>query len=141
MAALSADRNTLYADPRIEAYPVATDTTIYKGSLVMINSSGYAIPGADTASCVFVGVAQEQVVVASGADNGSKYVKVARLGCYRFAYGGTAAITDVGTMAYLVDDQTVNVAGSTSNDIPCGKITQVNTTANEVWLDIGLAWV
>lgn len=141
MTALSADRNTLYADPRVEAYPVATDTTIYKGSLVMLNSSGYAIPGADTASCVFVGVAQEQVVVASGADNGSKYVKVMRQGCYRFGYGGTAAITDIGTMVYLVDDQTVNVAASTTNDIPCGKITQVNTTANVVWIDIGLAWV
>ena len=139
MAALSADRNTLYADPRIEAYPVATATTIYKGALVMLSATGYAIPGADTTGCTFVGVAQEQVVNA-GAD-GAKYVKVARLGCYRFGYGGTAAITDVGTMVYLVDDQTVNVAGSTTNDIPCGKITQVNTTANVVWIDIGLAWV
>jgi len=140
MAALSADRNTLYADPRVEAYPVATDTTIYKGSLVMLNSSGYAIPGADTASCVFVGVAQEQVVVASGADNGSKYVKVRRLGCFKFGYGGTAAITLVGTKVYLVDDQTVNAVASTTNDIPAGYVTQY-VSASVVWIDIGLAWV
>jgi len=139
MTALSADRNTKFAEPTVESYPVAASTKIYKGSLVMINSSGYAIPGADTASCVFVGVAQEQIDNSSGS-NGDKRVTVKRVGCFEFAYGGTAAITDVGTAVYLVDDQTVNAAGSTSNDIKCGVISQVDATNNLVWVDIGLAW-
>lgn len=137
---LSADRNTYFAQPEIESYPVYQSTKIYAGSLVMLNSTGYAIPGADTASCTFVGVAQEYIDNSAGA-SGAKRVTVRRLGCHRFAYGGTAAITLIGTMVYLVDDQTVNVAGSTTNDIPCGKVAQVDTTLNQVWIDIGLAWV
>ena len=140
MTALTKDRNTLFAQPEVESYPVAASTKLYAGSMVMLNASGYAVPGADTASCKFVGVAQEYVDNSSGS-NGDKRVTVRRMGCFKFGYGGTAAITDVGTAACLSDDQTVNVAGSLTNDIPCGRITQVDTTNNEVWIDIGLAWV
>ncbi|HUT49980.1 MAG TPA: capsid cement protein [Alphaproteobacteria bacterium] len=134
--ALSADRNTKFAEPLLESYPVAASTTIYAGSLVCLNSSGYAVPAADTSGYVFVGVAREKIVN-SGLD-GAKRITVRRKGCFELAYGGTAAITLVGTKVYVEDDQTVNAAASTTNDIPVGYVSQY-VDASTVWVDL-LTW-
>lgn len=115
-------------------YPVAAATTIYEGDLVMLNSSGYAIPGADTASCVFVGVAKETVINSGSA--GAKNVEVYIDGDFSFEKSGTInqASVGAGSTLYLYGDATVALAATTSNDIPCGKL--VGLDGSDVWVAI-----
>ncbi len=134
MGALSADRETKRKEGELLELPVAGSTKIYKGSLVALNTSGYAVPGADTANFIFAGVAHEQADNSGSATNGAKTVRVLGKGIFSFAASGMA-ITNVGTAVFIVDDQTVGLAATTTNDIPCGKIADFES-ATEVWVDI-----
>lgn len=133
MAALTQDRNTSYREGVELEYNVAASVKIYGGSLVALNASGYAAPGADTASFKFLGVAREQVDNSAGA-NAAKKVTVRKTGVHRFAASGMA-ITNIGDDVYLVDDQTVGLAATTTNDVKCGKIAEF-ISATEVGVDI-----
>jgi hypothetical protein len=130
MTALAKDRKTVYQEGVEMEYPVAA-TKIYAGSLVCLNASGYAAPGADTANFKFVGVAQEYVDNSAGSA-GDKTVRVRRKGIFYFGASGMA-ITDVGTAVNVSDDQTV--AKTTTNSIACGKIAKF-VSATEVGVDI-----
>lgn len=79
---------------------------IYRGSLVSINSSGYAVTGTSTASEKFAGVAYETVDNSAGSA-GDTTIQVWRQGNFEFNYQGTAAQSDVGSMVWIVDDSTV----------------------------------
>ena len=131
MPALTQDRNTSRREGVELDYEVAAGAKIYAGSLVCLNTSGYAVPGADTAGYKFLGVAQEQKDNSSGA-NGDLTVRVRRTGVHRFA-GTALAITDIGTSVYVSDDQTV--AKSTTNSVACGQIAEF-VSATEVGVDI-----
>ncbi len=136
--ALSADRNTTYREGVEIAVPVAASTKIYAGSLVMVDANGYAVPGADTANCKFIGVALQQVDNSSGG-NGDKQVVVRRQGVFDFK-GSSLTQAMVGSPMYLVDDETFAPASVTTNDIPCGRLVQYISGTRGL-LDIGQAWV
>lgn len=133
MTALSSDRQTSYREGVELEFKVATNVKIYAGSLVCLNTSGYAAPGADTASFKFLGVAVEQVDN-TGGQNGDKTVRVRRKGTFRFAASGMA-VTDIGTAVNVSDDQTV--AKTTTNSVACGKIAEF-VSATEVGVDIDM---
>lgn len=133
MAALTADRKTSFREGIEIEYKVAASTKIYAGSLVCINTSGYAVPGADTANFKFVGIAQEQVDNSSGA-NGDKTVRVKRKGIFRLSASGMA-VTDIGAAVNVSDDQTV--AKTTTNSVACGKIAEF-VSATEIGVDIDM---
>ena len=105
MTALAADRNTARYDGKLTGYPVAASTKIYKGSLVCLNASGYAVAAANTAAYKFVGVAISQADNSSGS-NGDINVEVRTEGVFDFVSSGLA-VTDVGETVYVSDDQTV----------------------------------
>ncbi len=134
--ALTADRNTTYCDGVEIAVPVAAATKIYAGSLVMANSSGYAVPGADTAGAKFLGVALQYVDNSSGG-NGAKTVVVRRRGIFDFKGSGLTAAMLGDTMC-LVDDETFAPASVTTNDIPCGTLVQYISSTRGL-LDISRA--
>lgn len=116
-AAASADVNTQSKDGTIYSLPVYTGTTIYKGTMVCMNASGYAVPAADTSGYSNVmGVADEQVIN-SGA-SGAKRIRVVANRRFRMA---ATSLTQamVGSKVYAVDDQTVDDA-SITNDIVAG---------------------
>jgi hypothetical protein len=83
MAALTKDRATPYRDGIEIEFPVAANSKIYAGSLVCANTSGYAVPAADTAGLRFLGVALEQADNTGGA-NGAKSVRLRRSGAFEF---------------------------------------------------------
>ena len=58
MAALTAPYDTHSKDGELVAYPIAANTTIFKGALVEI-VAGFAQPAADTAGAAFAGVSHE----------------------------------------------------------------------------------
>ena len=120
MAASTTTIFTKYKDGEIMEYPVYRTTKIPAGALVMLNSSGYAINGADTASCTFVGVACEEADNSGGSD-GTINIQVRRKGVFRFLLG-SAAVTDIGIDANCLYNNEVARDATTSNDVTCGKI-------------------
>lgn len=130
--ALAADRATQYREGLERPYPVATGVKIYAGSLVCLNASGYAAPGADTVNFKFIGVAQEQVDNTLGG-NGAKKVLVRRTGEYLFK-ASSISQADVGKIMYLVDDQTCDESNP-GQGIVCGVLTEY-VSATSGWLDI-----
>ncbi len=135
MAALTADRNTINRGAgRIMEIPVAASTTIYAGGGVCVLATGYAVPAADTAGHITMGVA------ATAADNsagsaGDINVLVYQEGTFEFVAAGQTQ-ANVGDLVYWSDDQTVADAGTTTNDIPAGKIVKfISATAVEVLID------
>lgn len=114
MVALTKDRDTPRKDGIELPYLVAADTTIYAGSLLVLNA-GYAEGGTTALNLFAVGRAEQTVDNAGGA--AGALTVTARRGVFRFANDGSIAQADVGKTAYIVDDQTVadnNGAGTRS---------------------------
>lgn len=114
MAALSANRLTnISGSFRTVSKPVKASTTIYKGGLVAIDSTGYAVPAADTAGHKVIGVALEKIDNSAGA-SGALNVLVAN-DCRVQLSAASIAITSDGAVMYVVDDQTFDEAVGTNS--------------------------
>lgn len=134
MAALTADRNTLYKDGEELPFPVAANAVIYAGALVVANAAGYVAPGSAAAGLIALGRAEDSINNNPGAD-GAKIIRVRRKKAFLFANSTTDAVVqaDTGKPCYIQDDQTVchtatgkSVAG-----------TVVGLEAAGVWVHIG----
>lgn len=123
MTALSADKSLERYEGDTISLVVKAGTTIYKGSLVTSDATGYAIPAANTAGTFFMGVAAEQ----KGA---GETIRVYRQGIFNFAAAGMA-ITDIGSRVYVSDSATVTT--DVGNGIYVGKIVKVDS-ATSVWV-------
>ena len=112
-------------------YTCTTGTTIYEGSLVMVTlATGLALPGADTASCGFVGIATNTVVSATaGQTINVKYGHEELLG----TNATLAAVT--GSACVIFDSDLVTTAAAATNDVKVGEVVQaVGSTA--AWVKI-----
>jgi len=136
MSALSDNRYTKYRDGLISALPVKAAAHIFKGSLVCADAAGYAVPGGDSSGFTFMGVALEEADNSAGA-NGALSVRVQTSGVFSFAKSGAITQASVGVKLYVLDDQTVAPAATTSNDIPCGRLEGLD--GSDVWLRVQLA--
>ena len=132
MAVLTSSYETKRKDGQLVLYPLAAGAHIFKGALVCVSAaSGLAVPGADAAGAVFVGVAYEEgnnvagyVPIGGGLAGtgaaGAVSVRVEKDGLYQFHKTG-AVQTDVGKVAFLLDDNTVSTA-ATANSVHCGVV-------------------
>ncbi len=132
MTALTEDRNTPRREGDVFEHPVAASTVIYAGSLVALDASRNAIPGATATGLVAAGRAEERVDNSAGIA-GAKTVRV-RKGVFRFANDGTVSRADIGGTAYIVDDQTVANNDGTGTRSAAGVIKDVD--ADGVWVRI-----
>ena len=123
MTAASSDRATREKSHTIISLPVLTAIVLYAGTMVCTNSAGYAVDGADTAGYKFAGIAQAGVDNSDGA-SGDLEVELRRDGAWLFAASGLTQ-ADVGKRVYLVDNQTVGLLATTTNDVFVGVITEV----------------
>lgn len=135
MSALTENRYTKHRDGLVTAHPLKVDAKIYKGSLVCADDTGYATPGDDTLDYKFLGVALESADNTGGAD-GAVTVRVQTSGVFSFAKSGAITIADVGAALYIVDDQTVGLAATTTNDVACGKLEGLD--GSDVWVRIAV---
>lgn len=125
------DRNTPYKDGELISFKMNASTTIEAGKMVAVDSDGYAIPAADTASTIVVGVADE-TVANTGAD-GAKSVLVRRGKLFKLANHSTPVTqASVGSNVVVVDAATVGLAATMTNDIVAGKCFGVETDG--VWV-------
>lgn len=133
MAALTKDRVTESKLVGFKSYPVGA-VKIYAGSLVCLNTAGYAVPAADTVGFVIVGIADEQVDNSAGAA-GDLWIKVkapilARLDCTSI----TQAM--LGRKVYVVDDHTVDEEfQNLTNSVLAGVLVEY-ISATEGWISI-----
>jgi len=135
MTVLSADNNAKRKDGQFIEHKLVASDIVYKDSLVCNNTSGYLLPGSDTADLRFAGVALEQADNSSGSA-GAKSVRVQKTGSFVFAKA-TAVQGDIGAAAYILDDQTV---GTTStNGIQCGYISElISSSKVRVRIDVSV---
>ena len=125
MTALSAERATSTRNEGNQrSLLMADDSTIYAGSLVMIDADGLAASGADTASVMgVVGLATETVV--NPASGGLRVVVVE---CEALIAASSVTQAMVGSLTFCVDDQTVDE--TTTNSATAGMVTEyVSTTS------------
>ena len=138
MAALSVDRMTKKKNAvKVSDQPVLAATKVYMGSLVAKTtaSGGYAVPAADAAGGIVLGVAYAQVDNSAGA-SGDKSVELEH-GIFSFVVTGTFTIANVGAIAYVADDQTVQAAIGT-NSVKAGLFLKY-VSATEAWVKIDMA--
>lgn len=145
MAALTAARSTkqmqdIQRSPL--AYPQKGSTTIFQGSLVVLNA-GYAAPGSTATGLIAIGRAKRHTANA-GADgavpkdiNGRSYTQALieiEEGVFKFANaaGDLVVAADVGGLCYITDDQTVNHT-ATGKSV-AGKVIQIDSDG--VWVRI-----
>jgi len=134
--ALTEARNTPSRAGSAIVVGVYTNTRIFAGSMVAINSSGYAVSASDAASQSVIGAAYETVdnrTNADGAgDSGTMTIQVIR-GVFRWVNGDSFTDANIGDLAFVEDDQTVQKAASASNDSIAGVIIDVDDDG--VWVD------
>jgi hypothetical protein len=135
---LTADRDTLIiAKPSLKGYPVLNDTTIYKGGMVCLGTTGYAIPATDTAGLKVLGVADETVISPASDDDGDKKIRVRSGEMYDFA---ATSITQamLGDVMYVVDDETFDDAAGATNEVPAGILSEfISTTRGKIFIPTG----
>jgi hypothetical protein len=137
-AAVTNLRITPHEQSHITERPLkATAATYYPGQMLMqAAADGFLINAADTAAMFFSGflVASQKVVVPSGGADGDVKVKVARPRYAVVKHSGLVR-ADEGKAVYIVDNQTVALAGTTTNDIKVGTIHKW-LSASEVQVEI-----
>jgi hypothetical protein len=132
MPACTSDRNTTYREGLELEYPVKAATRIFAGSMVAVDSTGYAVPAGNTAGHKLVGVALEQANNSSGG-NGDSYIRVRTAGV--FGFGATSiSQANVGADMYVVDDQTFDDVDP-GQGVKCGKLVKYSS-ATMGWIKI-----
>lgn len=131
MAALTADRNTPMKDGELVSVPVATGVTIFAGSLVVANSSGFAAPGSVATTHTYLGRAEEKVV--NPGANGAVSVLVRRKKAFKWANKAGDLVTQalLGKSCYIEDDQTVRLTATGAS--VAGRVIAVESDG--VWVE------
>ncbi|SEO98325.1 hypothetical protein [Propionispora vibrioides] len=131
MAALTRDRNTPEREGKILVLPMAAATTIYAGSLVVINADGFAAPGSTAANVKAAGRAEEYRVNSGNA--GEETIKVRR-GVFKFANTEVDPVTALLSTCYIVDDQTVAGTNDAGQRSAAGKVLAIEPDG--VWVEV-----
>ncbi len=134
MTAATTSRQLAYRDGNTAGFSVAASTTIYAGTLIEMNASGYAIPATAGADKYYAGIALHDVDNSQGA-NGDITVVVRQWGTVLLLNNSTNPLdqANIGGYAYLVDDQTVDSISASRT--PVGRTEAVD--AEGVWVRLG----
>ena len=132
MAALTADKRREYQGTASEGHGPAGVDIFYVGALLCWNTSGNLVPAADTANFNFAGICTKYVDN-SGGSAGDVDVEYAHGDIVeKIAYSGSVTAAMAGESVTVVDDQTVGLAGDTTNDVEVGTIERHET--GYVWV-------
>src|SRR6185436_2097369 len=107
----------------------AASTQIWEGGIVVLNSSGYAIPAisgtiATGTNYVAVGIAQKSQLTITGQNT---YLEV-HAGYFNMVADSAFTLSTIGSSAYIVNDQTVSA--TSTNRSPAGTIAAVDADGN-----------
>lgn len=135
MAALTRDRNTPRIAGKVFDFPMKGGTTAFVGGIAVLNG-GFVEPGTTATGRVAVGVFTRHVVNA-GADG----AETARVEPDTWRFNNSASADeidagDIGSVCYIVDDQTVALTHATNTRSIAGTV--INVDAEGVWVRIGV---
>lgn len=116
------------------SFPMAA-VQIFEGAIVALNAAGYLTNASDAANDVVVGIAEESKDN-SGGSAGDLSLAVRRRAVVTVNANHTAAQTDLGVLAYALDNQTVDLAANLTNDVVVGRIVEFISTS-KVRVDLG----
>ncbi len=123
--------------PKIFDLGVKAAAVILSGAIVCTDSTGYAVKGSAATGLVVRGVAQESK---DNTDGSSGDIKIRTLaGVFKVKNSSSSdelAITDVGRVCYLVDDETVAKTSNSGARSPAGLVIQVDSDG--VWVLLGM---
>ena len=126
MTATTVDRNTVevWNDGQVIPIPLTAATKIPLGVIVMVVSgTGTALNGADTANGLVQGISTQLVDTTLG------HTKCpVKRGRFWLGNDGTITAANIGQVATVLDNQTVSLAATTTNDVPAGIIVGVDAT-------------
>jgi hypothetical protein len=141
MVALAADKNVAHLgdSPTLHLLklPVKANVRIFKGALVVVDA-GFAAPGRTATGLIVAGRAERQFDNTGGAA-GAITAEVRR-GVFPFvnsSAGDAIAQADVGTVCYIVDDQTVAKTSGTNTRSIAGRVVSVSEGDSQVYVEIG----
>lgn len=149
MAGLTQNRNTSRRDDRKNVYPLAAGVTIYLGSIVCLNSSGYAVPGQTATGLKAVGVALRAYTpggpgivgdpaVNTGGAAGAVLVEVERTtGKFDSSTTDPITIANIGTPCFVVDDHTVSATDGSSTQSVAGRVVAIDPDGG-IWVDFNI---
>lgn len=131
MAALTENRSTKKMADGVRSGLLGANQTIFQGALLMRNASGHIIKGATATGSFGVGRAE----AAGSSTTAGVTAQPFSEGIFQFGNSAsTDAITaaEIGTVCYIVDDQTVAKTSGTNTRSPAGIVWDVD--ANGVWV-------
>ncbi|MCB2256626.1 hypothetical protein KTQ74_32405 [Pseudomonas chlororaphis] len=129
---LTQDRNTSMRDTEVLVVPVAANTLIFAGSLVVANATGLAAPGSAALNLSYLGRAEESVDNRGGAA-GARQIEIRRGKAFCWTNDGTINQTHLFKTAYIVDDETVAAGDATGTRSAAGRI--VGIDPHGVWVE------
>ncbi len=136
MAASTVDRTDSYrpSGGMIKRFPVLADAVLVYGGMVSVNADGYLKNAEDAASETFTGVCVE-AVDATGESSGALYAMVDIGGAEVKATHEDGSMTqaNVGDAVVQQYNNEVTSAGTGTNDIPVGVISEI-VSATVVWV-------
>lgn len=134
MTALTNGRPTKERSNDLIAAPVAGGAKIIQGGIAVLNNTGNAVAGFLRNDLITLGVARDTVDNTDGND-GDRIVE-ARKGCFAFensTAGDLITRLDIGSNAYIIDDQTVAKTDGGGARSSAGRIIDVD--ADGVWIE------
>lgn len=129
--AASAEVNTPYRTA-VDMVLVQGSNIVYAGTMVCVDSSGLVEHATDAASKKVVGRAEVTQDNTGSNYSATRTIRVRR-GCFRWVNGDSFTDANIGDLAYVEDNQTVQKAASASQDIIAGVIIDVDSDG--VWVD------
>lgn len=136
MAALAKARNTQTRGRIVErAYKVKASTKIYQGSIVVVDATGYAVPGSTATGELAVGIATATADNSSGASGDINVNVLVGEGYFANSGGDLVVQAAVNSTVYIVDDQTVSKTSATGAESAAGLCTGFDSGG--VWVRIG----
>lgn len=124
MTAFAADRDT--PERTGQFVQLTAGAAIAKGEMVaMLSSDAKAYPAADTASYAVLGRAEKAAAIGESV--------LVKRGTFRWTNGGSFTVADIGKLAYVKDATAIWKAASATNDIPAGRVIDVDSYG--VWVD------
>jgi hypothetical protein len=131
MTVLTTDTYLVTKKPDLQSYKLADNVKIQQGQWVTLNTAGYAVPGADTASFVCVGYAEAMADnTITGHTAGGVEVLVRSGERVIGAVATGMAQTSVGLTAYVLDANTVALTGGVTNHVIAGRIVRYNSATS-----------
>lgn len=130
--ALTEDRNTTMKATEVLVVPMAANTRIFAGALVVADATGHAAPGSPALDLTYLGRAEEFVDNRGGAA-GAARIEVRHGKAFCWANDGTITQAHLFKTAYIVDDETVAAGDATGTRSAAGRIVDIDT--HGVWVE------